>query len=35
MVINFVKESFARDFTLACSIGLNVGFILGIIMVML
>lgn len=35
MVINFVKESFARDFVLACSLGLNVGFLVGILMVLL
>ena len=30
--VYMVKQSFTRDFILVCSIGLNIGFIIGILM---
>lgn len=32
--IDFEQRSFSKDFFFACSVGLNVGFILGIIFIL-
>ena len=31
-IVYMTKRSFTRDFILVCSIGLNIGFIIGILM---
>lgn len=32
MVIDFVQQKYSKDFLLACSIGLNIGFIVGLLL---